>query len=283
MKVGLSLGGGGSRGWAHIGAIHALQEAGVRIDVVNGTSMGAIVGGAYALYLDTGRLVDCVEQTVKNVNFNYFSLFRFRQEGPTFLRNWLTNTACDIASLRRYVQSHANNLKALRFVFGNKTFADTRLPFSAVAFDLLAGETVVIKRGKLVDGVLPSAAIPGIFPPVCRGRRLLVDGSVLANVPINELRKQGAEFIISVELTGTDGNAARPYRNGLDLITYVEALKQRRLDRWQMQNSDFHFRVNLGTFDSTRFDNYRVAIERGYEITRRMMPRLLRRLAERGA
>lgn len=281
MKIGLSLGGGGSRGWAHIGAIHALQEAGVRIDVVNGTSMGAVVGGAYALYLDTGRLVDCVEQTVKNVNFNYFSMFRFRQEGQSFLRTWLTSAACDVASLRRYVMSHANNLKALRFVFGHKTFADTRLPFSAVSFDLLAGETVIIKRGKLVDGVLPSIAIPGIFPPVCRGARLLVDGSVLANVPINELRKQGAEFIISIELAGTDG--ARPYRNGLDLITYVEALKQRRLDRWQAQNSDFHFRVNLGTFDSTRFDNYRVAIERGYEITRRMMPRLLRRLAERGA
>ncbi len=279
MKIGLSLGGGGARGYAHIGAIRALTEAGIPIDIVNGTSIGAVMGGGYALYKDVDKLTVLIRQVIGNVNINYFNIFNHKSESQTFLRNWLTEAVCDIASLRNSIQSHRHNLKALRAIFGEHTFADTKIPFSAVAHDLIAGETVVIRRGKLVEGILPSVAIPGIFPPVKRGKRLLVDGYVLANIPVHELREQGADFIISIALDSTE---EATYQNGLNLLNGIEAMKQHRMELWAIAESDSHIRINFKNSAPERFDNYATAIELGYSITTRAIPRLLRRLEKSG-
>ena len=275
MKVGLCLGGGGSRGYAHIGAIRALTEAGIKIDMVNGTSIGAIVGGAYALYQDIDKMTDLVKQVIESVNVNHFNLFRHSTEGPTFLRNWLTEAVCDIAALRKSIQSHKNNRKALKILFEEYRFEDTKIPFSAVSTDLVTGKTVIIKRGKLIDGVLASASLPGIFPPVTRGKKLLVDGFVLANIPVPELRQQGADFIISIELVDLPSVESH---NGVDLIYYVESLKQKQLEQWAITESDFHIKIDMAKFDSSHFENYLVATERGYKGTQAVIPYLKKKL-----
>ncbi len=275
MKVGLCLGGGGSRGYAHIGAIRALTEAGIKIDIVNGTSIGAIIGGIYALYQDIDKMTDLVKQVTSSVNVNHFNLFRHSKEGTSFLQNWMTEAVCDIAALRKSIQSHNNNLKALRILFDEKRFEDTKIPFSAVSMDIMTGKTVVIKRGKLIDGVLASASLPGIFPPVVRGKKLLVDGYVLANIPVQELRQQGADFIISIELVNKPN---KEYQNGIDLIYYIESLKQKQLDKWAIAESDFHIKVDMSKFDSSHFENYLVAMERGYKATQTVIPLLKSKL-----
>jgi NTE family protein len=279
MKIGLSLAGGGARGYAHIGAIRALIEAGIPIDLINGTSIGAVMGGGYALYKDMDKLTALIKQVNQSVNINYFNIFRQQAESQTFLRKWLAEAVCDIASLRSSIQSHRHNLKALRVIFGEHTFADTKIPFSAVAHDLITGKTVIIKRGKLVEGILPSVAIPGIFPPVQRGKRLLVDGMVLANIPVHELREQGAEFIIAVELRSTEPT---PHKNGLDILNNLETMKQRRLEQWAIAESDFHLHINFKNYATEHFNNPVVAVEIGYKVTKRNIPRLLRRLEKSG-
>jgi NTE family protein len=275
MKIGLCLGGGGSRGYAHIGAIRALTEAGIKIDMVNGTSIGAVVGGTYTLYLDVDKMTDLVKEVIESVNVNHFNIFRHPMEGPSFLRNWLNEAICDVAALRKSIQSHKNNLKALRILFNEARFEDTQIPFSAISTDLVTGKTVIIKRGKLIDGVLASASLPGIFPPVTRGKKLLVDGYVLSNVPVTELRQEGADFIISVEL-GFVPNAR--YQNGMDILNYVEFLKQKRLQQWAIAESDFHIKIEMSKFDSSRFENYLVAMEHGYKTTQKIIPQLKKRL-----
>ena len=275
MKVGLCLGGGGSRGYAHIGAIRALTEAGIKIDIVNGTSIGAIVGGMFALYQDVDEITALVKKVVDSVNVNHFNLFRHSTEGPSFLHNWLTEAVCDVASLRKSLQSHKNNLKALAILFHEYQFKDTKIPFSAVSTDLVTGKTVVISKGKLIDGILASACLPGIFPPVIRGKKLLVDGFVLANIPVPELRRQGADFIISIELVETP---SADYKNGMDLLYYVESLKQKQLERWAIAESDFHLKIDMFDYDSSHFENYLVAIEQGYKTTQKIIPQLLRKL-----
>ncbi len=275
MKTGLCLGGGGSRGYAHIGAIRALTEAGIKIDIVNGTSIGAIMGGMYALYPDADTMTALVKKVVESVHVNHFNLFRHSDEGPAFLRSWLNEAVCDVAALSKSIQSNSNNIKALKILFDEKRFEDTEIPFSAIATDIIAGETVIIKRGKLVDGILASAAIPGIFPPVARGKKVLVDGYVLANIPVPQLRQQGADFIISVgllELPSAD------YHNGVDLLYYVESLKQKKLEQWAIAQSDFHVEIDMSQFDSSHFENYLEAIERGYNTTRKIIPALLDKL-----
>jgi NTE family protein len=275
MKVGLCLGGGGSRGYAHIGAIRALTEAGIKIDVVNGTSIGAIIGGMYALYMDVDTMTVLVKKVVDSVHVNHFNLFRHSTEGPTFLQNWLTEAVCDVAALRNSIQSHKNNLKALNILFAENRFEDTKIPFSAVSTDIRTGKSVIIKKGKLIDGVLASASLPGIFPPVVRGKQLLVDGFVLSNIPVPELRRQGTDFIISIELV--DLPAAK-YQNGIDLIYYIESLKQKRLEQWAIAESDFHIKIDMSKFDSSHFENYTVAIEQGYQTTRNILPLLKEKL-----
>jgi hypothetical protein len=98
MKVGLCLGDDGSKGYAHIGAICALTEAGIKIDMVNGSSIGVVVGGAYALYQNPDKVTKLIKQVVVSMNINYFNIFRHPAESQPFLHNWLTNTACDVAT-----------------------------------------------------------------------------------------------------------------------------------------------------------------------------------------
>jgi NTE family protein len=275
MKIGLCLGGGGSRGYAHIGAIRALTEAGIKIDMVNGTSIGAVVGGVYALYLDVDKMTSLVKQVIESVNVNHFNLFRHPVEGQSFLRNWLNEAVCDIAALRKSIQSHKNNLKALKILFNEYRFEDTKISFSAISTDLITGKTVIIKRGKLIDGVLASASLPGIFPPVTRGRKLLVDGFVLSNIPVPELRQEGADFIISIELGFIPDTR---YQNGMDILNYIESLKQKQLQQWAITESDFHIKIEMSGFDSSRFENYLVAMEYGYKTTRKIIPQLMKKL-----
>ena len=275
MKVGLCLGGGGSRGYAHLGAIRALTEAGIKIDIVNGTSIGAIVGGMFALYQDTDKMTTLVKKVGGSVRVSHFDLFKQTTESSSFMRNWLTEAVCDFAALRISIQSHKNNLKALRLIFDDKRFEDTKIPFSAISNDLTTGKTVVIKSGRLIDGVLASASIPGIFPPVTRGKKILVDGFVLANIPVPELRQQGADFIISIELIDLlDAN----YQNGVDVLYYIESMKQKQLEQWAIADSNFHIQIDMSKFDSTRFENYDVAIELGYKTTLKIIPDLKKKL-----
>ena len=276
MKVGLSLGGGGARGYAHIGAIKALNEAKISVDLINGTSIGAIVGGAYALYANTEKLITLVEEVVHKVNVDYFNIFRYSSESQSFLRDWLINAACDLASLRKSIFNNKNNQKALEIIFGDYSFSDTKIPFSSVAVDLIAGKVVIINKGKLIDGILPSISIPGIFPPTEQDERLLVDGYVLANIPVVELRKQGADFIIAINLVM---DAEEGYQNGFDLMNNIELLKQQQLDQWEMDEANFAVTIHLPGFNSMRFDNYEVAITHGYEIVKKIIPRLKRRLS----
>jgi NTE family protein len=279
MKIGLSLGGGGTRGYAHLGVIRALEEANIPIDMINGTSIGAVMGGGYALYNDIDIFINLVKQVIHKSNINYYNIFHSQSDSQSFLRTWMLEAVCDIASLRSSIQSNRNQHKALRAVFGEYTFADTKIPFSAVAHDLISGKPVIFKKGKLVDGILPSVTLPGIFPPVRRRNRLLVDGYVLSNTPVQELRMQGADFIIAVELISTDKH---PYENGLDLLNGIEDMKQRQLDDWQIAEADFHIKVNFELYTPKRFENYENAMKLGYDTTKITLTKLLKMLEKNG-
>jgi NTE family protein len=154
VRIGLSLGAGGARGWAHLGVLQALEEEGIRIDLVNGASIGAVVGASYALYQDTEKMFSLAKQAIDAVNVNYFNTFRHSNDGPSFLNNILLEAICDIAALRGSLVSHKNNIKALEILFGDYEFNDTKIPFSSVATDLISRELISIRKGRLVDGVL---------------------------------------------------------------------------------------------------------------------------------
>jgi len=276
MQIGLSLGSGGAKGYAHIGVIRALEEAGIRIASVNGSSIGAVVGGAYALYHDVDEITELVDELVRTMNVDFFNLFRYGGERHSYLQNFLLNAFCDLSALRESILSHRTNQRALDFLFGDHTFDDTKIPFSAVACDLLTGESIVLDEGRLLDGILPSIAIPGIFPPVARDDRLLVDGGVLAEVPVRELRARGVSFVIGSRL---HPDPLPPCRNGFSLLTLADALKERRLCEWTLDGADAAIDVVLPGVDASRFEAYEKAIEIGYRTTRDKLPEILEKVA----
>ncbi len=178
MKIGLALGAGAARGWAHIGIIKALEELGVKIDVVAGCSIGAYVGAAYA----SGRLDVLEEWAYTLTEWQVFGLL-----GIGFRRGGL-------ASGQKVFEKHRNDFCA-------PSFETMEKPFTAVATDLYSGKEVIFDRGDISDAIQASCAIPALFAPIEHEGRWLVDGAVVNPVPVNQCRQLGADFVIAVNLS----------------------------------------------------------------------------------
>ena len=178
MKIGLALGSGAARGWAHIGIIEALEEIGLKIDVVAGCSIGAYVGSAYA----SGKLPELKEWACSLTEWQVFRLL-----GVGFKRGGLASGERVFAKLYED--------------FCASTYEDMQLPFASVATDLYSGKEVVFNSGEVKDSITASCAIPGLFSPVSHKGRWLVDGAVVNPVPVNQCRQLGADFVIAVNLS----------------------------------------------------------------------------------
>lgn len=276
MRIGLTLGGGGALGYAHVGVLRALEEAGIPIHLINGSSMGAVIGGAYALYQDTEDITSRLEKVLDSIDLDSFNIFRFREEAQPFLRNWLSTAMCDISLLRSSVLPHKTDVKALKLLFGDLKFSDTRIPFSCITVDLMSGQIIVIKEGRLVDGILPSISIPGVFPAINREGQMLVDGSVLADVPVRRLREAGADFVIAVKIDLRDWP---DYQTGFDILNHIETIKGDSLSRWEYEEADFQIEVAVPGLNLLEFGDYKIAIDRGYQIASHLTPELQRRLS----
>jgi NTE family protein len=174
-KIGLALGGGGSKGSAHIGVLAALEALHVPIDVIAGTSIGGLVAALYAV----GYRPYQIEQW-----FQRATMRRILDRDP---------------SNGGFIGTRKIEL-LLREALGTRTFADAALPLALVAVDIARGTEIILRDGPLVDAVLASTAIPGLFPPVVRGDQVLIDGGVLNNVPVDVAHMLGANRVIAVDL-----------------------------------------------------------------------------------
>lgn len=188
--VGLALGSGSARGWAHIGAIRALEEAGVRCDVVSGTSIGALVGAAYASD-SLERLETWVSGLKIKEVVGYFDLT-------------LNGGMIRGDRLMDFFRAH----------FRDRSIGELARPYGAVATDLATGREVWLREGGLLEAVRASIALPGLFTPALHHGRWLVDGGLVNPVPVSLARALGAEIVIAVDLnTNLVGRHLRPRRH----------------------------------------------------------------------
>jgi len=200
-RIGLALGGGIARGWAHIGVLRRLHELGLEPDLICGTSMGALVGGFYL----AGKL-DELERLVR-------ALTRFRM---VRLLDFMVPQNGIIGGKRMF--------REMEKLVGEIHIEDLPKPFAAVAAELATGHEVWLNRGHLLDAVRASVSLPGIFKPVKRDGRWMVDGALVNPVPVSVCRSLGARMVIAVNLTGDtmggipaiDRRNANGNGNGLD-------------------------------------------------------------------
>lgn len=184
-RIGLALGGGSARGWAHIGVIRALEEIGIRADIVAGTSVGALVGAAYA-----GGQLDAFEQWVRRLTRkDVFSLMDF-QLGGGMLKG---------ARLMEFFRAH----------FHDSRIEELSLPFAATATALQNGAEIWLRSGSTVDAVRASIALPALFTPVHHEGRWLVDGGLVNPVPVSLARAMEADVVIAVDLGADPGRTLR--------------------------------------------------------------------------
>ena len=197
-SVGLALGAGGARGLAHVGVLRGLAEEGVTVDAIAGTSSGALVGAVYA----AGQLENFERQMRAFQWSDVLALF-----DPVWPRSGL--------------MSGARVVERLTSTLGDWRIEDLPIPFAAVAIDLVTGEEVLIRKGRVRDAVRASISIPGIFKPHLDGRRVLVDGALRNPVPVSALATLGADVCVAVNLHQTPVReiTERPRREGRRRVT----------------------------------------------------------------
>jgi NTE family protein len=178
VKLGLALGGGAARGWAHIGALQALNEAGIRPDIIAGTSIGAVVGGCYA----AGRLDELTEFALQLTPARVLALLD-------------VHVGSGLISGDRLGRRLTENLEGL-------TIEKLPLRFAAIATEFNTGHEIWLTRGSLINALRASYALPGIFDPRRIGGRWLMDGALVNPVPVTAARALGAEIVVAVNLSG---------------------------------------------------------------------------------
>jgi len=176
-RIGLALGSGSARGWAHIGAIRELESRGIKPDLVCGTSIGALVGAAYA-----GGALDALERLVLGLT-----------RGGVLRMMDLTLKGGLMRGDRAYA--------VFSDILGQRDIAELALPFGAVATELESGREVWLREGSVLDAVRASAAVPGLFTPVLRDGVLLVDGGLVNPIPVSMCRELGADLVIAIDVS----------------------------------------------------------------------------------
>ncbi len=220
MKIGIALGSGAARGWAHIGVIQALEEMGIEIDIVSGCSIGSYVGAAYA----SGKLSELAEWVESLTDWQVFALM-----GVGFHKGGL------VSGLKVF--------QALEYNFSFETFEELNKPFAAVATDLYSGREVNFMSGSVVQAVKASCAIPGLFPPLLFENRWLVDGGVVNPVPVNMCRMLGADIVIAVNLSADfrpQSLVANPIDHGNNQKKTSDFFKlsQQQIQQWFKKDGD---------------------------------------------
>ncbi len=195
MKVGLALGGGVARGFAHIGVLMALEEAGVTVEVVTGTSVGSIVGA----FVAAGYSVEEMREVTKHLSWRGMARLSWPGRGGLI----------SFYKLEQFLRQQLND----------PLFSDLKLPFAAVATDLLTGNPVVLMEGSVARACHASSSVPGIVVPVEIDGKILSDGGVSDNLPIRETRALGADYVIGVNILGRYWAKARnPLTRGIAAV-----------------------------------------------------------------
>jgi NTE family protein len=246
--VGLALGGGFARGFAHLGVLQVLEQHHIPISHIAGTSVGSILGAAYASGAPLARIIE----TCRTLRFRDIARWRVSRLG--------------LASNHRL-----GNL--VERVFESRRFEDLRIPLAVVATDLTSGEPVVFTQGNLVDAIRASCAFPGLFEPVEIGTRCLADGGLVAPVPTCAARDLGAAVVIGVSVGMQDGYRGAPTNIFQVVSRAVSAAQKHQLEIWE-RHADLVLRPDVQSLAWDDFDRAEEAIAAGAAAALRALPRI---------
>ena len=256
IRIGIALGGGAARGFAHIGVIKALEAQGIFPEIVVGTSAGAVVGALYAAGNNGFALqktaMEMDEATISDWAIPFFSKSSGVLKGEA-------------------LQSYVN--KAVR----NVTMEKLKLKFGAVATDLQSGQPILFQRGNTGQAVRASSSVPSVFQPVRIGDKSYVDGGLVAPVPVRFAREMGADFIIAVNIS-TQADVQKTV-SSVEVLLQTFAIMGQRLNSFELKDADVVILPALGKMSGNDFAGRNMAILAGEQAASAMMPQIKAKLA----
>ena len=251
-RIGLALGGGAARGFAHIGVIQVLEEQGIRPDLVTGTSAGSLVAALYA----SGKTGAELAKLAESMDESAFTDWAFPGRG--LIRG---------EGLAKYVRDHTGGLR----------IEQMKTALGIVATDLDSGEAILFQRGDPGVAVRASSAVPAVFQPVRIGTREYVDGGLVAPVPVRFARQMGAELVIAVDISAVpDGNATG---DAMRLLLQTFAIMGRNLNAFELREADVILRPKLPQVSGADFTARKRAIQAGREAALAALPQLRERIS----
>jgi len=253
--IALALGGGFARGFAHLGVLQVLEQNHIPISHIAGTSVGSILGAAYA----SGAPLDRIIETCRTLRFRDIARWRVSRLG--------------LASNHRLAT-------LIERVFESRDFEDLRIPLAVVATDLTSGEPVVFTQGNLVDAIRASCAFPGLFEPVEIGTRCLADGGLVAPVPTHAARELGAGIVVGVSVGMQDGHRGAPTNIFQVVSRAVNAAQKHQLELWE-RDADLVLRPDVQSLAWDDFDRADEAIAAGAAAARRALQRIEKLLGQK--
>jgi len=243
-KIGLALGSGGARGMAHVGVIKVLEEEGIIVDYIAGSSMGSLVGALYASGIGPEMLV----KLGINLKRKY----------------WM-----DLTVPKMGFVSGDKIKEMVKILTHGKDIEQLNIPLSIVATDLLKGERVIFNQGPVCDAVRASISIPGIFVPEEVNGRILVDGGVIDRVPISVAREMGADIVIGVDVGGMSSEV-KP-TTIFEVISRSIDIMEREIFKHRVVDADIMIRPTVDQYSATAFTQIEELIEAGEQAAKQML------------
>ena len=268
-KIGLSLAGGGAKGFAHVGVLKVLDSLGVKVDYISGTSMGAIVGGLYA----SGYTGKDIEKIVMDTDF--YSLIRdskMRTEN-TFFNKSVDKYLMSIPlkngkiTLPSSISSGQKNVYLLKELFKNVStiddFSKLPIPFMCVATNLESGNMQIFENGDLVQSIMASSAFPSLMDPVKIGDSIYIDGAMTVNYPSKPLKDKGIDIVIGVDLN-QDLSKREDLNNIISILNQIIDFGIKKDTRRQYKFTDINIKPNLTGMTATSYDEKKKILDSGF-------------------
>jgi NTE family protein len=255
VKIGLALGGGAARGFAHIGVIKALEAQGIVPDIVVGTSAGSLVGALYAAG-NNGFALHKLALEMDEAAISDWSV-------PLFAKS---TGVLKGEALQNYVNRTLNQIPIEKM----------KIPFGAVATDLNSGLPILFTRGNAGMAVRASSAVPSVFQPVRIGEHAYVDGGLVSPVPVRFARQMGADFVIAVNISAQPD--AQPSSSSMDVLLQTFAIMGQSINRYELKDADVVIQPKLGNMRGNDFPGRNVAVLAGEQAAAETMAEIKRKL-----
>jgi NTE family protein len=270
FKVGLALGGGAARALAHIGILEVLREKDVPIDIITGTSMGAIIGAMYATNPDMEALREKIFSYLESDAFKVakFDFMREKDavegEGIFFKVSQLARRGFfyTLTMTKKAFVSEEVSQRNFAFLVEDMAIEDFPIRFAAVALDLVSGEEIILHEGSLRQAMAATCAIPGILHPVEMAGRVLVDGGWIDAVPVEAAYRMGADFVIGVDVCN-NLNGYEELGSGLDIVFRADAITRQVLSNEQLRKADIVLTPETRKIHWADFSQAAEVIQRG--------------------